>query len=148
MANAALSQAELAEAMGVSRQTINAIETERYTPSLPLAIALARYLRPHGGGGVRCTMRGADGQDWRWWLPPGSRSFLGVLVFSAAFWIGDDLGMGLFALGVMAGARAGASSSAGAARWCAASAVTDATSTGSGIDVHATLPRRHRRDRR
>jgi len=32
-----------AEAMGVSRQTIIAIETERYTPSLPLAIALARY---------------------------------------------------------------------------------------------------------
>ena len=29
--------------MGVSRQTINAIETERYTPSLPLALALARY---------------------------------------------------------------------------------------------------------
>jgi putative transcriptional regulator len=38
-----LSQAALAEAMEVSRQTINAIETERYTPSLPLAIALARY---------------------------------------------------------------------------------------------------------
>ena len=38
-----LSQAELASAMGVSRQTINAIETERYTPSLPLAIALARF---------------------------------------------------------------------------------------------------------
>lgn len=38
-----LSQAELAEAMQVSRQTINAIETERYTPSLPLALALARY---------------------------------------------------------------------------------------------------------
>lgn len=38
-----LSQAELAEAMNVSRQTINAIETERYTPSLGLAIALARY---------------------------------------------------------------------------------------------------------
>jgi putative transcriptional regulator len=38
-----LSQAELAAAMQVSRQTINAIETERYTPSLPLAIALARY---------------------------------------------------------------------------------------------------------
>ncbi len=38
-----LSQAELAEAMGVSRQTINAIETERYTPSLPLAMALARF---------------------------------------------------------------------------------------------------------
>lgn len=29
--------------MQVSRQTINAIETERYTPSLPLALALARY---------------------------------------------------------------------------------------------------------
>jgi len=38
-----LSQAELAKAMKVSRQTINAIETERYTPSLPLALALARY---------------------------------------------------------------------------------------------------------
>jgi putative transcriptional regulator len=38
-----LSQAELAKAMNVSRQTINAIETERYTPSLPLALALARY---------------------------------------------------------------------------------------------------------
>ena len=38
-----LSQAELAQAMQVSRQTINAIETERFTPSLPLALALARY---------------------------------------------------------------------------------------------------------
>jgi len=38
-----LSQAALGEAMGVSRQTINAIETGRYMPSLPLAIALAHY---------------------------------------------------------------------------------------------------------
>jgi putative transcriptional regulator len=38
-----LSQAQLAEAMGVSRQTINSIEQDRYTPSLPLAIALARF---------------------------------------------------------------------------------------------------------
>jgi putative transcriptional regulator len=38
-----LSQAELAAAMGVSRQTINSIETERYTPSLPLALALGRF---------------------------------------------------------------------------------------------------------
>jgi len=38
-----LAQGELAEAMGVSRQTINSIENERYMPSLPLAIALARY---------------------------------------------------------------------------------------------------------
>ena len=36
-------QGKLAEAMGVSRQTINSIENERYTPSLPLAMALARY---------------------------------------------------------------------------------------------------------
>ena len=38
-----LSQGELAATMGVSRQTINSIETERYTPSLPLAIGLAKY---------------------------------------------------------------------------------------------------------
>ena len=38
-----LAQGKLADAMGVSRQTINSIENERYTPSLPLAIALARY---------------------------------------------------------------------------------------------------------
>ena len=38
-----LSQAELAQAVDVSRQTINAIETERYTPSLPLAMALGRF---------------------------------------------------------------------------------------------------------
>ena len=38
-----LAQGQLAEAMGVSRQTINSIENDRYTPSLPLALALARY---------------------------------------------------------------------------------------------------------
>ena len=38
-----LSQADLAAAVGVSRQTINSIETGRYTPSLALAIALARF---------------------------------------------------------------------------------------------------------
>ena len=36
------SQAELASRLGVSRQTVNAIETERYDPSLPLAFAIAR----------------------------------------------------------------------------------------------------------
>jgi putative transcriptional regulator len=36
-----LSQAELAERLGVSRQTVNAIETERYDPSLPLAFKIA-----------------------------------------------------------------------------------------------------------
>jgi putative transcriptional regulator len=38
-----LSQGQLASEMGVSRQTINSIEQERYTPSLPLALALARF---------------------------------------------------------------------------------------------------------
>ena len=42
-ARAGLSQGELATAVGVSRQTINSIETGRYLPSLPLAFALARY---------------------------------------------------------------------------------------------------------
>ena len=42
-AERSLSQAELAKAMGVSRQTINSIETGRYTPSLPLALALGRF---------------------------------------------------------------------------------------------------------
>ena len=36
------SQADLAERVGVSRQTINAIETGKYDPSLPLAFALAK----------------------------------------------------------------------------------------------------------
>jgi putative transcriptional regulator len=39
----ALSQQSLGEALGVSRQTINAIEQGRYDPSLPLAIRLARF---------------------------------------------------------------------------------------------------------
>jgi putative transcriptional regulator len=40
-----LSQGDLAAAMSVSRQTINSIEQERYTPSLPLAFALARFFQ-------------------------------------------------------------------------------------------------------
>ena len=36
------SQAELAERLGVSRQTVNAVETERYEPSLSLAFKIAR----------------------------------------------------------------------------------------------------------
>jgi putative transcriptional regulator len=36
-----ITQAELAEKLGVSRQTVNAIETERYDPSLPLAFKIA-----------------------------------------------------------------------------------------------------------
>jgi putative transcriptional regulator len=36
------SQADLAERLGVSRQTVNAIENGKYDPSLPLAFSLAR----------------------------------------------------------------------------------------------------------
>ena len=36
------SQADLAERLGVSRQTVNAVETERYEPSLSLAFKIAR----------------------------------------------------------------------------------------------------------
>jgi putative transcriptional regulator len=39
------SQADLADKLGVSRQTINAIETERYEPSLPLAFKVARLFK-------------------------------------------------------------------------------------------------------
>jgi putative transcriptional regulator len=42
-ADRGLRQEDLAQALQVSRQTINAIETGRYLPSLPLAIALARF---------------------------------------------------------------------------------------------------------
>lgn len=38
-----LSQQALGQALGVSRQTINAIEQGRYDPSLPLAIRMARH---------------------------------------------------------------------------------------------------------
>jgi putative transcriptional regulator len=38
-----LSQSDLAKALEVSRQTIISIEKGRFVPSLPLAIALARY---------------------------------------------------------------------------------------------------------
>ena len=41
------SQQDLADQLGVSRQTINAIETEKYDPSLPLALKIARlFVRP------------------------------------------------------------------------------------------------------
>ena len=39
------SQADLADKLGVSRQTINAIETEKYDPSLPLAFKVARLFK-------------------------------------------------------------------------------------------------------
>jgi putative transcriptional regulator len=39
------SQGELAEKLEVSRQTINAIETEKYDPSLPLALKMAKLFK-------------------------------------------------------------------------------------------------------
>ena len=36
------SQGELAQRLGVSRQTINAVETDKYDPSLPLALRMAK----------------------------------------------------------------------------------------------------------
>ncbi len=38
-----LTQADLAEALGVSRQTVISLEQGRYSPSLELALRLARY---------------------------------------------------------------------------------------------------------
>ncbi|MGA7629525.1 MAG: helix-turn-helix transcriptional regulator [Terriglobales bacterium] len=38
-------QEQLADAVGVSRQSINSIERDRYVPSLPLALAFARVFR-------------------------------------------------------------------------------------------------------
>ena len=39
------SQSDLAGRLGVSRQTVNAIETDRYDPSLPLAFKIARLFK-------------------------------------------------------------------------------------------------------
>jgi putative transcriptional regulator len=41
----AWSQSDLADKLDVSRQTINAIETEKYDPSLPLAFKVARLFK-------------------------------------------------------------------------------------------------------
>jgi putative transcriptional regulator len=41
-AEADLSQGDLARLLGVSRQTINAVETDKYDPSLPLALRMAK----------------------------------------------------------------------------------------------------------
>ena len=41
-AERAWSQADLAERLGVSRQSVNAVETGKYDPSLPLAFKIAR----------------------------------------------------------------------------------------------------------
>ena len=40
-----MTQQELADAVGVSRQSINSIECNRYVPSLPLALSFSRLFR-------------------------------------------------------------------------------------------------------
>jgi putative transcriptional regulator len=40
---AGISQGELGDALGVSRQTVNSIENGRYLPSLPLAFGIGRF---------------------------------------------------------------------------------------------------------
>lgn len=44
-AELSISQEELAEKMGVSRQTIHAIENNKYSPSLSLGMKIAKYFR-------------------------------------------------------------------------------------------------------
>jgi putative transcriptional regulator len=51
------SQSDLADKLGVSRQTVNAIETERYDPSLPLAFKVARLFK------VQIEQVFSDGSD-------------------------------------------------------------------------------------
>ena len=53
------SQAELAERLDVSRQTVNAIETGRYDPSLPLAFRIARLF-----GALIEEIFVPDGEPW------------------------------------------------------------------------------------
>ena len=100
-----LSQQQLGEAMDVSRQTINSIEKERYTPSLPLAIALARYF----GTYVEEIFHVDDHPDptdpmsrlyrTRWFMPAFCALF-GALMF-VAFAIGGDAASGAFSAAVL-----------------------------------------------
>lgn len=50
------SQGELAERLAVSRQTVNAIETGKYDPSLPLAFRIARLFEQP----IECIFLPAD----------------------------------------------------------------------------------------
>jgi len=69
-----LSQAEIAAELGVSRQTVIAIESGRYSPSLPLAFRIARFFgltvdelfdpsAPRTGAGGRQARAGAGKQQ-------------------------------------------------------------------------------------
>ncbi|HEV2465423.1 MAG TPA: helix-turn-helix transcriptional regulator [Acidobacteriaceae bacterium] len=53
------SQADLAEQLGVSRQSVNAIETGKFDPSLPLAFRIARLF----GGTIESIFIEADSEQ-------------------------------------------------------------------------------------
>ncbi len=53
-----MTQQELAERVGVSRQTINAIEASKYTPSLEVAIRIARVFGKPMEQVFPCTVKG------------------------------------------------------------------------------------------
>jgi len=57
-------QEQLAEAVGVSRQSINSIERDRYVPSLPLALTFARVFGCSTD--EIFTLNGARREDDRW----------------------------------------------------------------------------------
>jgi len=61
-----ISQAELAQAVGVSRQTVILIENGRYLPSLPLAFTIARFFGQTADDMFRSSSRPAS-RVARWW---------------------------------------------------------------------------------
>ena len=89
-----LSQGDLAQEMHVSRQTINAVETGRYTPSLPLAIALARFFQRPVEEVFHAPRQRVAGVLYNRWFLPAFSLFLGVVI-GAAQWKGGDPQTGL-----------------------------------------------------
>jgi len=59
-----LTQADLAEKLGVSRQTVNAIETEKYDPSLPLALKIVKILQAGRGDFQSINSTAEVGLQW------------------------------------------------------------------------------------
>jgi DNA-binding XRE family transcriptional regulator len=127
-----LSQGQLGEAMSVSRQTINSIERERYTPSLPLALALAGSVRRRWR---RCSMRITRS---KWFLPLFAVAGGGVVF--VAQWIGCDPRAGLVSFAIVAGFEGSYCSVVAARRFavCAATAATSAS--GRSISTQPQSP--------
>ena len=64
------SQADLAERLGVSRQTVNALETGKYDPSLPLAFKIARLFGQPIEAIFQPDLPGADAAGAAAGMPP------------------------------------------------------------------------------